>query len=149
MQNIDQTLSTCQLDSGCSTTLSYRFKLISSFKDALTRQISEAVRIERGGVEILNSKSEFNRCRIPRLSIDFEEWNMMKKKRVEQDGNKEQEISEADSGCRESDIIDEEILTRAEEVGRREETKRKQVDEDKMESGGRKKKKMKFDKLVS
>ena len=34
-------------------------------------------------------------------------------------------------------------------MGRREETKRKQADEDKMESGGRKKKKMKFDKLVS
>ena len=61
----------------------FRFKLISSFKDALTRQITEAVRIERGGGEILNSKSEFNRCRIPRLRIDLEEWNLMKKKRVE------------------------------------------------------------------
>ena len=58
----------------------FKFSLISSFKDALTRQISEAVRIERGGVEILNSKSEFNRCRVPRLRIDQESWNMMKKK---------------------------------------------------------------------
>ena len=74
----------------------------------------------------------------------------MKKKRVELDGNKEQEISEANSECRDAaERIDEEILTRAEEMGRREETKRKQADEDKMESGGRKKKKMKFDKLVS
>ena len=62
----------------------------------------------------------------------------MKKKRVELDGNKEQEISEANSGCRDAERIDEEILTRAEEMGRREETKRKQADEDKMESGGRK-----------
>ena len=127
----------------------FKFNLISSFKDALTRQISEAVRIERGRVEILNSKSEFNRCRIPRLRIDLEGWNIMKKKGVEQDGNKEQEISEADTGDKESDRMDEEILNRAEEVGRREETKRKQVDEDKIESGGRKKKKLKFDKVVS
>ena len=50
----------------------FKFKLISSLIDLLTRQISEAVRIKRRGVEILNSKSEFNRCRVPRLRIDLD-----------------------------------------------------------------------------
>ena len=50
----------------------FKFKLISSFKDSLTRQISDAVRIKMRGVEILNSKSEFNRCRVPRLRIDLD-----------------------------------------------------------------------------
>ena len=59
-----------------------KFKMVASFKDALTRQISEAVRIETGGVQILNSKSEFNRCRVPKLRIDQESWNLVKKKIV-------------------------------------------------------------------
>ena len=90
-------------------------------------------------MEILNSKSEFNRCRILRLRIDLEGWNIMKKKGVEQDGKKEQVVSEEDTRDEESDRMDEEILNRAEEVGRREDTKRKQSDDDRMESGGRKK----------
>ena len=40
------------------------------FKDALTRQLSEAVRIELRGEGILNSKSEFNRYKVPRLKMD-------------------------------------------------------------------------------
>ena len=52
----------------------FRFKLVRSFKDPLTRQLSEAVRIELRGSEILNSKSEYSRCRVPRLTVDMEGW---------------------------------------------------------------------------
>ena len=52
----------------------FTFKVVASFKDALTRQIAEAVRIERRGMGVLNSKSEFSRCHLPRLTIDIEEW---------------------------------------------------------------------------
>ena len=58
----------------------FRLKIVSSFSDPLTRQLAEAVRIERRGADILNSKSEFSRCRIPRLRLDMEEWQKSKKK---------------------------------------------------------------------
>ena len=52
----------------------FKFKIISTFGDPLTRQIAESVRIERSGIEILNSRSEYSRCRVPRLRIDMEGW---------------------------------------------------------------------------
>ena len=54
----------------------FKFRIIKSFQDPLTRQLAEAVRIKMSGEGILNSKSEFNRCRIPRLKINLEEWGV-------------------------------------------------------------------------
>ena len=77
----------------------FKFRIIRSFQDPLTRQLAEAVRIERSGEGILNSKSEFNRCRIPRLKINLEEWGIWKKEdkekkeRVEEEQEKEAEES--------------------------------------------------------
>ena len=50
-------------------------KVVGSHRSALSRQISEAVRIRRRGGEsmILNSKAEYNRCHIPRLRVELEE----------------------------------------------------------------------------
>ena len=45
--------------------------------------MSEAVRIEMRGGNTLNSKTEYNRFRIPRLTIDQEVWQVMKKKERE------------------------------------------------------------------
>ena len=56
----------------------FKFKVVSTLRDALTRQLSEAVRIELRGEDILNSKSEFNRCKVPRLKIDLEGWRKEK-----------------------------------------------------------------------
>ena len=56
----------------------FRFRVIRSFKDAMTRQISEAVRIELRGEGVLNSKSEYSRCRLPRLVIDHDGWKKSK-----------------------------------------------------------------------
>ena len=64
-----------------------KFKLKSSFKDPLTSQILEAVRIKRRGVEILKSKSDFNACRVPRLGIDLEGWKTGKNKGNYKDGS--------------------------------------------------------------
>ena len=55
-------------------------KIVSSFSDPLTRQLAEVDRIENRGADILNSKSEFSRCKIPRLRLDMEEWQNNKKK---------------------------------------------------------------------
>ena len=47
----------------------FKFKMLSSFQDPLTRQLAESVRIEREGSQILNSRSEYSRCRVPRLML--------------------------------------------------------------------------------
>ena len=52
----------------------FKFKIISTFGDPLTRQIAESDRIKKSGMEILNSISEYSRCRIPRLRINMEGW---------------------------------------------------------------------------
>ena len=42
----------------------FEAKLIGSFKDCLSRQMSEGVHIRRGGPDILNSKSEIGRAHV-------------------------------------------------------------------------------------
>ena len=44
-------------------------KVVGYHRSALSRQIGEAVRISRRG-EVLNSKSEYSRCKITRLSLE-------------------------------------------------------------------------------
>ena len=61
-------------------------RTVSFFKTALARQVGEAVRIRRrgGAGSILNSKSEFDRCRIPRLVVEQEDEEETKKKLEEE-----------------------------------------------------------------
>ena len=51
------------------------FKVVATHRTGLNRQIKEAVRImrRRAARMILNSKSEFNRCYIPRLVVEKED----------------------------------------------------------------------------
>ena len=49
------------------------FKVVGTFKSALSRQIFEAVRIRRRGTNVLNSRGEYNRSKIHRLTVDKEE----------------------------------------------------------------------------
>ena len=46
----------------------FRIRLVRSFGDALTRQMSESVRIDLRGENVLNSRTEYFRCRLPRLT---------------------------------------------------------------------------------
>ena len=69
----------------------FKFTIVASFQDPLTRQIAESVRIDRGGEAILNSKSEYSRCRVPRLRIDMEGW---KKKTNEVSAMVQEEVLE-------------------------------------------------------
>ena len=49
----------------------YRLEITGKFKDALTRQANEGVRINnRKNTEILNSKSEFNHPPTARVVVD-------------------------------------------------------------------------------
>ena len=53
----------------------FTMRVIESHRTALSRQVGEAVRIRRRGGQgsILNSKTEYNRCHIPRLQVEEEE----------------------------------------------------------------------------
>ena len=57
----------------------FRFSIIQSFQDPLLRQLAEAVRIDLRGENILNSKAEYSRCRVPCLTVDLEGWTKSKK----------------------------------------------------------------------
>ena len=48
----------------------FMMRIVNFHKSALTRQTAEAVRIRRRGGSVLNSKSEYNRCYIPRLRLE-------------------------------------------------------------------------------
>ena len=51
----------------------FHLRVVGHFRSALTRQVAEAVRIARWGEEVvLNSKSEFNRCQLGRLTLGEE-----------------------------------------------------------------------------
>ena len=67
-----------------------RFKIVGNYRTALTRQITEAVRIRRRGGEgaVLNSKAEFNRCFLPRLKL-VEEQEISVMEQAEQQADKE------------------------------------------------------------
>ena len=44
--------------------------------------MAEAVRIDLRGENILNSKAEYSRCRVPRLRVDMEGWKEKVKEKV-------------------------------------------------------------------
>ena len=73
----------------------FKFKIISTFQDPLSRQLSEAVRIDRRGSQILNSKSEYSRCRVPRLRIDKEGWMEKVEKGGKDEKKMESQITDA------------------------------------------------------
>ena len=50
----------------------FKFRVIRSFQDCLSRQIAESVRIDMRGT-VLNSQAVYSRCRLPRLTVD-KEW---------------------------------------------------------------------------
>ena len=54
----------------------FGMKVIRSHKSAFSRQVHEAVLIEMAEGGLLNSKGEFNRCEIPRLTVHMgqKEW---------------------------------------------------------------------------
>ena len=58
----------------------FRFKIVKSFKDSLSRQVAESVRIDLRG-EVVNSKTVYSRNRLPRLEIEKPEWERAEEER--------------------------------------------------------------------
>ena len=52
----------------------FRFRIIRSFRDSLSRQVAESIRIDLRGEQVLNSKTVYSRNRLPRLGIEKPEW---------------------------------------------------------------------------
>ena len=48
----------------------FEFRIKGSFRSALERQVTEAVLIRRAGAAALNSKGVYNRCSLPRLTVE-------------------------------------------------------------------------------
>ena len=70
----------------------FYFKMVSTHRSALSRQVREAVRIRRrgGAGAILNSKGEFNRCHIPRLVVEEEDKEAVETRRIQEQAEKEE-----------------------------------------------------------
>ena len=68
-------------------------KVIKYHRSALSRQIGEAIRIQRRGL-VLNSKAEFNRCKITRLSLHLGEDLDQAKQGYEQENDEMDGVGE-------------------------------------------------------
>ena len=64
------------------------FTVLAMFKDALSRQISEALRIHYSVDNILNSKSEYMSNKISRLTIEEDAWERKERSRLEEEEEK-------------------------------------------------------------
>ena len=85
----------------------FNFKAVQYFTDPMTRQLAEAVRIDLRGEGILNSKSEYNRCRVPRLKVDLEGWKAeqnSKEVASQEEGVNNSRDNEAENSLQERDI---------------------------------------------
>ena len=118
---------------------SFKFKIVRTFQDPLTRQLSEAVRIDLRGDGILNSKAEYSRCRVPRLVVDMECW----KSKQDEKKSGEKIIPEGKKVSKPEDGKEIELTEAEEALGEREQPKRKT--ERKLE--GKKPKRRKLDLL--
>ena len=76
---------------------------MSTHRTALSRQVREAVRIRRrgGAGHILNSKSEFNRCHIPRLVVEEEEEDVRKQRLAKEEKERQELIRGLDKDVEE------------------------------------------------
>ena len=73
--------------------MEYGMRIRASFKSAIERQISEAVAIdleEKSGTKLMNSKAEYNRCKLPRLNTQSIEDQI---KEIEAERKRNKEIS--------------------------------------------------------
>jgi Uri superfamily endonuclease len=117
----------------------FKIRLVKTFGDALSRQKSESVRIDLRGENVINSKTEYSRCRLPRLAIDKNEWRVAK--------DKENKLLEEDSLDGKQDDketrLEEELMSSWHNKRERSTLKRKMT-----ESGASKAKKKKLDPLV-
>ena len=92
----------------------FKFKIVQTFQDCLTRQVSEAVRINLRG-DVLNSKSEFSRCSIARLVVDKPEWEVKEEERMKNIKEKEKKAKKVSTQLEETSTQQEHFSSQEEE----------------------------------
>jgi hypothetical protein len=77
----------------------FQMQAIKFHRSAFERQVHEAVLIQANrGHNILNSRSEYNRCALPRLGTKLGERETKEKRQeVEEEERKEQELEEKEA----------------------------------------------------
>ena len=68
----------------------FRFTIVRKFKDPLSRQVSESVRIDLR-TEVLNNKSVYSRNRVPRMTIEKNDWEMRQELRQREQEDRERQ----------------------------------------------------------
>ena len=116
------------------------FKVVSSHRTALNRQVRDAVRIRRrgGAGNILNSEAEFNRCHIPRLVVEEEDQDTKVKRLLIEKEHRE----EMRKILEDNDSSWEEQKTRAQELAARKRSRDKVGGEQETQEDGALRKKM-------
>ena len=116
------------------------FKVVSSHRTALNRQVRDAVRIRRrgGAGNILNSEAEFNRCHIPRLVVEEEDQDT-KVKRLLMEKELREEMRKI---LEDNDLSWEEQKTRAQELTARKRSRDEVGGEQETQEEGAPRKKM-------
>ena len=107
----------------------FTFKIVQSFQDCLTRQVSEAVRIGLRG-EVLNSKSEFSRCSIARLVVEKPEWEKKEEERLNNIKEKEKRDKKVSSHEEEISTRQADLSTQLEHVSTQEEESANMLEEE-------------------
>ena len=106
----------------------FKFRIIQTFRDPLSRQLAEAVRIDLRGEDVLNSRSEYSRCRVPRLRIDMEDWTGRK----DQDGVKKKGATQKEDNTKvkeaEESLSELELWKKAGELPAVRKSKRRKLD---------------------
>ena len=54
----------------------FRFRIVRTFRDSLSRQVAESIRIDLRGEGVLNSKTVYSRNHLPRVVIEKPAWEM-------------------------------------------------------------------------
>ena len=68
----------------------FKFKVTQQFKDCMSRQVAEAIRIQHTKDNILNSKCEYLQNCITRLTVNEEVWERKERERREEETEKEE-----------------------------------------------------------
>ena len=70
----------------------FRFRIVRQYRDCMSRQIGEAIEIQRSGDELLNSKCEYLQNCITRITVNEETWERKERERREEESEKEEEL---------------------------------------------------------
>ena len=108
----------------------FRFKIVRSFKDSLSRQVAESIRIDLRGGNVLNSRTVYSRNRLPRLELEKPEWertNDEKWKRAAEAKLREEALEEQRISLGEGQAVrDESMMTELWRLRQIEERKKEQ-----------------------